>query len=182
MNPLTTCLSCALPLLLLLDGAPTVAQVPRRAAPAPISAAPLPATALAVADTDTDQVFTLADLLTYVLLRHPMALQAGLLPARRPGSALRRGAVRPHRRQPVRWQNAGGTEYSHNCETQLRVPLWFGFDVKAGFERGTGAFVNPESYTAPAGLSYVGVSVPLAQGLLLDERRAPCARPRPCKV
>ena len=110
MNPLTTCLSCALPLLPLLDGAPTVAQVARRAAPAPISAAPLPATALAMADTDTDtdQVFTLADLLTYVLLRHPMARQAGLLPARRPESALRRGAVRPHRRQPVRWQNAGG--------------------------------------------------------------------------
>ena len=62
-----------MPLLLLLDGVPTVAQVPRRAAPAPISAAPLPATALAVADTDTDQVLTLADLLTYVLLRHPMA-------------------------------------------------------------------------------------------------------------
>ena len=76
----------------------------------------------------------------------------------------------------------GGTEYFHNCETQLRVPLWFGANVKAGFERGTGAFVNPENYTVPAGLSYVSVSVPLAQGLLLDERRAPCARPRPCKV
>ena len=62
------------------------------------------------------------------------------------------------------------------------MPLWYGADVKAGFERGTGAFVNPESYTAPAGLSYVGVSVPLAQDLLLDERRAQCAWPRPCKV
>ena len=76
----------------------------------------------------------------------------------------------------------GEIEYFHDWDTQLRVPLWFGADVKTGFELDTGAFVNPENYTAPAGLSYVGVSVPLAQGLLLDERRAPCARPRPYKV
>ena len=172
MNPLTTCLSCALPLLLLLlDGAPAVAQVPRRAAPAPLPAALVPATAVAVADTG--QAVTLADLLAYVLLRHPVARQAGLLPARAAQEVrFARGQFDPAFASKYAGKTLGGTAYFHDWDTQLRVPLWFGADVKAGFERGTGAFVNPENYTAPAGLSYVGVSVPLVQGLLLDERRA----------
>ncbi len=177
MSMLTTgprCPSCpslllVLLLTLLLAAAPPVAaQVPRRAVPAPVTAA-LPPTAGA----DTSQVFALADLLTYVLLRHPVARQAGLLPERALQEVrFARGQFDPTATSKYYGKTLGGKEYFHDWDTQLRVPLWFGADVKAGFERGTGAFVNPENYTAPAGLRYVGLSVPLAQGLLLDERRA----------
>ena len=169
MSPLTIYLRCAL--VVLLAGETVAAQVPRRAATAPLPAALVPATAVAVADTG--QAFTLADLLAYVLLRHPVARQAGLLPARAAQEVrFARGQFDPAFASKYAGKTLGGTAYFHDWDTQLRVPLWFGADVKAGFERGTGAFVNPENYTAPAGLSYVGVSVPLAQGLLLDERRA----------
>jgi len=169
MSPLTIYLRYAL--VVLLAGETVAAQVPRRAAPAPLPAALVPATAVAVADTG--QAFTLADLLAYVLLRHPVARQAGLLPARAAQEVrFARGQFDPAFASKYAGKTLGGTAYFHDWDTQLRVPLWFGADVKAGFERGTGAFVNPENYTAPAGLSYVGVSVPLAQGLLLDERRA----------
>ena len=41
-----------------------------------------------------------------------------------------------------------------------------------GYDYGVGAYVNPESYTAPKGLGYLGVEVGLLQGLLIDKRRA----------
>lgn len=122
---------------------------------------------------DSGQVFALRDLLTYVTLRHPVARQAGLLPER----ALQevryaRGLFDPSATSKYYGKTFKGKEYFHDWDTQLRIPVWYGLDVKAGFDRGVGPYVNPESSTSPAGLSYVGLSVPLAQGLLMDERRA----------
>ncbi|MFC7667607.1 TolC family protein [Hymenobacter humi] len=143
------------------------AQVPRTK-PAP-AAVPAGQTSAA----DTSQQFSLADLLTYVTQRHPVARQAALLPERAQQEVrFARGLFDPAASSKYYGKTLGGKEYFHDWDTQLRVPLWFGADVKAGFERGTGPYVNPENYTAPAGLSYVGISVPLAQGLLMDERRA----------
>ncbi|WP_345071024.1 TolC family protein, partial [Hymenobacter fastidiosus] len=114
-----------------------------------------------------------ADLLTFVTLRHPVARQAGLLPERALQEVrFARGQFDPAATSKYYGKTFGGKDYFHDWDAQLRVPLWFGADVKAGFERGVGTFVNPESSTAPVGLSYVGLSVPLAQGLLIDERRA----------
>ncbi|QNH60844.1 TolC family protein [Hymenobacter sediminicola] len=151
--------------LLTLAG-PVCAQRPAGLIPAVPSSAP-------VAASDSGQVFSLTDLLTFVALRHPVARQAGLLPER----ALQevryaRGLFDPAATSKYYGKTFGGKEYFHDWDSQLRVPLWFGADLKAGFDRGVGTYVNPESYTSPAGLSYVGLSVPLAQGLLIDERRA----------
>lgn len=122
---------------------------------------------------DTSKVFSLADLLTYVTLRHPVARQAGLQPERaRQEVRYARGLFDPAASSKYYGKTFGGKEYFHDWDTQLRVPLWFGADVKAGYERGVGAYVNPENTTPSAGLSYVGLSVPIAQGLLMDERRA----------
>ncbi|UOG76713.1 TolC family protein [Hymenobacter tibetensis] len=126
-----------------------------------------------VALPDTSRVFRLADLLTYVTLRHPVARQAGLLPERaRQEVRFARGLFDPAATSKYYGKTFGGKEYFHDWDTQLRVPLWFGADVKAGFERGVGNYINPENGTPLSGLSYVGLSVPLAQGMLLDERRA----------
>lgn len=122
---------------------------------------------------DTSRVFRLADLLTYVTLRHPVARQAGLLPERaRQEVRFARGLFDPAATSKYYGKTFGGKEYFHDWDTQLRVPLWFGADIKAGFERGVGNYINPENGTPLSGLSYVGLSVPLAQGMLLDERRA----------
>ncbi|MCC2545254.1 TolC family protein [Hymenobacter sp. BT175] len=122
---------------------------------------------------DSVKVFSLADLLAYVTLRHPVARQAALLPEQALQEVrFARGMFDPTATSKYYGKTFGGKEYFHDWDTQLRVPLWFGADIKAGFERGTGPYVNPENYTAPGGLSYIGISVPLTQGLLMDERRA----------
>ena len=169
------CQAMALVCGLLLVAGPAPAQLVRRPQSTlvvPVLSAPaLVARPLELADTG--RVFGLTDLLTFVALRHPVARQAGLLPER----ALQevryaRGQFDPTANSKYYGKRFGGKDYFHDWDTQLRVPVWYGLDVKAGFERGVGTYVNPENYTAPAGLSYVGLSVPLAQGLLIDERRA----------
>ncbi|WP_159437415.1 TolC family protein [Hymenobacter daecheongensis] len=134
---------------------------------------PAPLVAVPVAAPDSGQVFSLADLLTYVTLRHPVARQAALLPERALQEVrFARGLFDPAATSKYYGKTFGGKEYFHDWDASLRVPVWYGLDLKAGFERGVGFSVNPESKTSQPGLSYVGLSVPLGQGLLIDERRA----------
>ena len=54
----------------------------------------------------------------------------------------------------------------------LKIPTWYGLEFKTGWEYSYGSYVNPERSTPLEGLGYAGVSVSLAQGLLMDKRRA----------
>ncbi|MBC6699008.1 TolC family protein [Hymenobacter puniceus] len=158
-------------LLLALLHAPTAAGQGRPVRSPVINAPALVARPLVL--PDTGRVFGLNDLLTFVALRHPVARQAGLLPERALQEVrFARGLFDPMATSKYYGKTFKGLEYFHDWETQLRVPVWYGLDVKAGFDRGVGPYISGENYTGPAGLSYVGLSVPLAQGLLIDERRA----------
>jgi outer membrane protein TolC len=113
-----------------------------------------------------------AEFLALVEQFHPVARQAALNPERaRQDIRQARGAFDPSVNAKYYGKQFKGTEYFHDWETYLRIPTWFGVDVKAGWDRGTGPYVNPQEYTATGGLSYVGLSVPLGQGMLVDERR-----------
>ena len=113
-----------------------------------------------------------AEFLALVGQYHPVSRQAGLNPERaRQEIRQARGGFDPSLAAKYYGKELKGSTYFHDWETYLRVPTWFGVDVKAGWDRGTGPYVNPQEYTATGGLSYVGLSVPLAQGLLIDERR-----------
>ncbi len=52
----------------------------------------------------------------------------------------------------------------------LKIPLPIG-EAKIGFDVNDGSFLNPEDATPTTGISTIGVSVPLLQGLITDERR-----------
>jgi outer membrane protein TolC len=55
----------------------------------------------------------------------------------------------------------------------VEVPLGtlFGPKILAGYERATGPFADPETFTGNAGIALLGLSVPLWQGVLTDRRR-----------
>ena len=137
-------------------------------------AGPTPLRAQPVAPLPDSAVFTLAEFSRYVREQHPVARQAALLPARaRQEVQQARGAFDPRLESKFYGKELDGKPYFYDWDNALRVPIWLGgIDLRAGFERGVGPYVNPQEYTSPAGLSYLGVSVPLGQGLLLDERRA----------
>ncbi|MEZ4936011.1 MAG: TolC family protein [Crocinitomicaceae bacterium] len=62
-------------------------------------------------------------------------------------------------------------QYYSLMNSGLSVPAWFGIEVKTGYEHNVGTNVSNQNITPAAGLWYAGISVPLGQGLLIDERR-----------
>jgi outer membrane protein TolC len=64
------------------------------------------------------------------------------------------------------------TNYYSYIDQGLKVPTWFGPELKAGYERNDGQYTNPSDYTPEAGLAYVGFYLPIGRSLIYDERRA----------
>ena len=154
---------------------------PAAAAPGSLPGAPVfdpirpgalaPATPAGGAAADSVEL-SFGEFLGLVADFHPVARQAGLNSARAQLEVQQaRGAFDPSLNAKYYGKQLSGKDYYHDWETYLRVPTWFGVDVKAGWDRGSGPYLNPQDYTASSGLSYVGLSVPLGQGLLIDERR-----------
>jgi outer membrane protein TolC len=54
----------------------------------------------------------------------------------------------------------------------FKIPTWFGMEIKGGYEQNDGNYLNPENNSPANGLIYSQISLPLLQGLLIDERRS----------
>ncbi|GHA69204.1 TolC family protein [Pontibacter akesuensis] len=122
---------------------------------------------------DTAKVLTLQDFHRLILQHHPIASQAALLTEQaRQELRIARGTMDPVISSKLYRKEYGGKEYYNLWSNKLRVPLWFGPELVAGFDRNTGQYLNPENTMPPDGLSYAGIAVPLGQGLFIDERRA----------
>jgi len=62
--------------------------------------------------------------------------------------------------------------YYDKLDVGVHQPLTFlGMDLRAGLELNSGIFLNPERTTPTAGLAHAGLSIPLLQGMMIDERR-----------
>lgn len=119
------------------------------------------------------QIFTIEDFLFQIMERHPVARQAALLSEQaKQELRIARGLMDPTINSRLYKKELDGNNYFTLWDNTLRVPVWYGTDIKAGFERNSGFNVNGENYTPPSGLSYLGISVPLGQGLIIDQRRA----------
>ncbi len=131
------------------------------------------------AQNDTLQADTLETVLNYerymqiVKDHHPVAMQASLLTES--GEAnLRssRGGFDPVLYGDYNNKEFKGTEYYELFESGLKIPTWFGIEFDVGYTQNSGAFLNPQNVNSGAGLWYGGISVPIGQGLFIDERRA----------
>ena len=150
---------------------PRLLTPPRAVAPAP----PVPVQMLgAVVPVDTARVFSLRDLAELVFANHPIVQQAALLSERARGQVLQaRGGFDPKVALGFDRKLFGGTDYYNKWANEVKVPIWLGgIDLKAGYDRYVGTYVNPETRTPQNGLAGIGLSVPLGQGLLIDARRS----------
>jgi outer membrane protein TolC len=123
---------------------------------------------------DTARVFSLQNLAELVFANHPLVKQAALLSDEARSQVQQaRGGFDPKLTSGFQRKQFAGTDYYNNWGNELKVPLWpGGIDLKAGYDRNVGTYVNPENFTPLNGLAAVGLSVPLGQGLLIDARRA----------
>ena len=58
----------------------------------------------------------------------------------------------------------------------LKLPTWYGIDLKAGYDRNEGEFINESDQLPSGGLWNAGISVPVGKGFVIDERRAALKR------
>lgn len=122
---------------------------------------------------DTLSVFSPEEFLHKVLAHHPLAKQIFLLPEQaRMEIRMARGSFDPSINYYLSEKKYAGTRYYTYRGGFLKVPVWPGPELKAGFEQNSGTYINSSDKTPAQGLLYGGLSLPLAQGLLMDQRRA----------
>lgn len=113
-----------------------------------------------------------ADYYRQVWANHPVARQAQLtFDAASADVRAAAGAFEPVLSAAWDAKTFGGKRYYDDYAYKLTLPTPLGVDVKFGYERASGANVNPESVTPPSGLLSAGLSIPLGQRMITDERR-----------
>ncbi len=109
----------------------------------------------------------------YVKSFHPMARQATLDVSMAEANLLKsRGGFDPKLEFDMDTKQFKGSEYYDLLNATFKVPTWFGIELKAGFEQNDGEFLNPQLTVPEDGLYQAGISISVAQGLIMDARRA----------
>ncbi|MCG9791417.1 TolC family protein [Flavobacterium algicola] len=111
--------------------------------------------------------------LGYVKKFHPLVKTANLEINKAQASLMAaRGAFDPKIGVDFDKKQFKDTEYYSLLNSSFKIPTWYGIEIKAGFEQNQGYYLNPEHTVPSAGLASVGVSVPLGQGLFINQRMA----------
>jgi len=127
---------------------------------------------------DSTSALTLTEFQSGVLATHPVARQARLLEDAAAAEVLAaKGAVYdPTVSVSWAWKTYSATQYYNYVDAALKIPTPIGVQVKLGYEKSTGSFINPDQTTPSSGLLSAGVSVPLGRGLVTDRRRTALAQ------
>ena len=117
------------------------------------------------------QPMTLEEFLSAVRAYHPIAKQAALgVEIARADVTSARGGFDPVLQNNISRKELGGLLYYDHQLSEVRIPTWYGVDVVAGIESLSGNRTSTPDTKGNS--SYVGFSVPVAKGLLMDRRRA----------
>jgi len=138
--------------------------------------------ALAIAPNSYGQVLgqkfkseelTYREFLGYVKKYHPLVRQANLEVSQAQAELMAaRGGFDPKIEVDYSKKQFMGTEYYSLLNSSFKIPTWYGIEVKAGFDDTDGRYFNPQNRTPEAGLTSLGITVPLGQGLFINQRMA----------
>jgi outer membrane protein TolC len=122
---------------------------------------------------DSTSVISLSEYLGYVKSFHPIVKQANLVINESEAKLMKaRGAFDPKLEVDYDRKKFKNTEYFDRLNASFKIPTWFGVELKGNFEENTGDFLNLEEFVPEDGLYSAGISVPVARGLLTNERMA----------
>jgi len=117
------------------------------------------------------EILSLPNVLEWVRKYHPVARQAVLITERADAElTAARGAFDPVVGYDVNRKTFDGKNYYNYSNGELQVPFAAPVTLRTGLENTRGLFANPE--LSAGRMSYFGIEVPLANGLLIDKRRA----------
>ncbi len=111
--------------------------------------------------------------LGFVKKYHPLVKNANLeISKAQANLMMARGGFDPKLQLDYNKKQFQGTEYYSIMNSSFKIPTWYGIDIKAGFDENEGYYLNPQNKTPSNGLTSLGISVPLGQGLLINQRMA----------
>ncbi len=123
--------------------------------------------------SDTLQILSPERFMNLVRQYHPMVRQADLKLEMGQANLLKaRGGFDPKLGFGLNQKQYTGKEYFNLMNGTISIPTYFGLELKGGYDRNQGLYLNPENSLPSSGLTYAGLSFTLGQGLLIDERRA----------
>ena len=119
----------------------------------------------------SQQTLTMEEFLVLVKKYHPIAKQASLgVEIAKAEVTSARGGFDPTFQNSISRKELDGLLYYDHQISEVKVPTWYGVDVVAGIESLTGQRTSDPDTKGNS--SYLGFSVPVAKGLLMDARRA----------
>ncbi len=111
--------------------------------------------------------------LGYVKKYHPVAKQAQLNIGIGQAKLMKaRGGFDPKLEIDYDRKKFKGLEYYDLLNATFKVPTWYGIEFKGGFEQNDGDFLNPQNSVPQDGLFNAGISIPVGQGLVINDRMA----------
>lgn len=117
------------------------------------------------------KTLTLENTMDIIRKFHPVAKQANLeVDLARSSLQASRGIFDPSFYLRSEKKTFDGKNYFFYSNPELKIPTWFGIDIKAGFENNRGDRLDP--ITTAGRSTYAGISIPVLKGLLFDRRRA----------
>jgi outer membrane protein TolC len=118
------------------------------------------------------QNLSIEEYLSWVIQEHPLTANAKLLTEKGNAQWLQtKGLFDPV--LTSKWKNKfySDKNYYQQSTTTLEVPTPFAVGLNAQLDFNNGAFINPEDVIPNNGLASIGISLPVLQGLIIDERR-----------
>ena len=117
--------------------------------------------------------FSFNEFLGYVKKYHPLVKQADLkLNEAQANLMLARGAFDPKIEVDFNEKQFKDKTYYSVLNSSFKIPTWYGIELKAGFDNAEGIYINPENTLPNTGITSLGISVPVGQGLFINQRMA----------
>lgn len=124
-------------------------------------------------ETPKQSEFTFNEYLGYVKKFHPLVKTANLEISKAQANLMTaRGAFDPKIGVDFDKKQFKGTDYYSILNSSFKIPTWYGIEIKAGFDQNEGYYLNPENTVPNPGLTSFGISVPVGQGLFINQRMA----------
>jgi outer membrane protein TolC len=117
--------------------------------------------------------FSFNEFLGYVKKYHPLVKQADLKINEAQANLMQaRGAFDPKIDVDFNEKQFKNNNYYSILNSSFKIPTWYGIELKAGFDNAEGIYVNPENTLPNSGLTSFGISIPVGQGLFINQRMA----------
>jgi len=117
------------------------------------------------------------EFLGYVKKFHPLVKSANLeIGEAQANLMMARGGFDPKIEIDFEQKKFKDSEYYSLLNSSFKIPTWYGIEIKAGFDNSEGVFLNPENTLPNQGLTSLGITVPIGQGLFINQRMADLRR------